>query len=56
MLFNLNFYPLQVGENYSYLLHFRPNIYKFRCLNTNFIPNNWYKPIIKQNKNDYSCD
>ena len=48
---NLNFHPLevvsryhdqhlQVAENYSYLFHLRPNICKFSCPNTHFIPNN----------------
>ena len=46
----LNFQPLEVVsryrdsqpqavENYSYLFDLRPNIHKFCCLNTNFIPN-----------------
>ena len=61
---NLNFYPLevvgryrdpqlQVGENYSYLLNVRLNIYKYGCLHTHLIP---YKCDLKSNntdKNDY---
>ena len=47
----LNFHPFevvsryrdpqpQVAENYSHLFNLRPNIYKSRCLDTHFIPNN----------------
>ena len=50
-LFYLNFQPLaavsryrdpqpQVVENYSFLLNFKPNIYKSCCLDSHFIPNN----------------
>ena len=46
-----NFYPpevvsryrdpqLQVGENYTYLFNLGPNICKYWCLGTYFIPNN----------------
>ena len=30
------FFQLQVRENYSFLCHLRPNICKYRCLNTHF--------------------
>ena len=39
----LNFQTLEVVgrvANYSYLLDLRPNIYKFCCLNSQFIPDN----------------
>ena len=42
-LVNLNFQTLEVVgrvANYSYLLDLRPNIYKFCCLNSQFIPDN----------------
>ena len=31
---------IQVSKKYSYLFILRPNIYKFWCLNMQFIPNN----------------
>ena len=30
----------QVVENYLYVFNLIPNIYKYRCLNAQFIPNN----------------
>ena len=50
-LYKLNFHPretvsryrepqLQVGENYPYVFNLGPNIGRFCCLNTHFIPNN----------------
>ena len=51
MLIYLNFQPIdvvsryhdpqpQVVENYSYLCNLRPNMYRYCCLNSHFIPNN----------------
>ena len=39
---------IQVDENYSYLFNFIPNINKSLCLNTHFIPNNWFILLIKK--------
>ena len=64
----LNFQPLEVAsrcrdpqpqvvENYSYLFNLRPNICKFCCLNSHFIPNKkWIHRLIKWIKNDYCRD
>ena len=30
----------QVVESYSYLINLGPNIWKYWCINSNFIPNN----------------
>ena len=44
---------IQVDGNYSYLINLRPNICKSWCLNTHFIPDNWFNLVIKQIKNNY---
>ena len=44
---------LQVGKNYSRLFNLRPNIRKYSCLNTHFIPYN-FNLQTKRTKNDNS--
>ena len=56
----LNFLPQPTTSKWVkntpvYLCNLRPSIYKSWCLNTHFIPSDWLKLRIKQNKNDYGC-